>query len=212
MTTITHKLFQSRSVILDMIQSRGFDVKSYKNYTRNEIDIMFRNMPTKASPDESPLDISVNNNQSNKLIVKYVINYKLRTAFIISLIDDIISSLNENDTLILIVKDKINNIEPLENILDSYYEKSKIFVQIFWIDKLQINITQHSLVPKHEIINEMEKNNILKEWNITSFNQLPLILSKDPVAKYLGMKKGDVCKITRSSETAGIYSSYRFCQ
>ena len=212
MTTITHKLFQSRNVILDMIKSRGFQTNPYKNYSRNEIDIMFRNMPTKANSEESPLDIEVKNSKSNKLIVKYVINLKLRTAFLITLVDDIITTLNEDDTLIIIVKDKINNIEPLENILESYYDKYNIFVQIFWIDKLQINITQHSLVPKHEIINDIEKNKILKEWNLTSFNQLPVILSKDPVAKYIGMKKGNICKITRSSETAGIYHSYRYCQ
>lgn len=212
MSTITNKLYQSRKVILDMISRRNFNISGYNNYSRNEIDVMYKNMPSKTSPEDAPLDITVTNSKSNKLIVKYVINSKLRQAFILQLIDNIILGLNENDTLILIVKDKINNIDTLETYLDSYYEKDKIFVQIFWMDKLEVNIMEHDLVPEHVIIPESEKEHILEKWNISSYNQLPLILSKDPVAKYLGMKKGDVCKITRPSETAAKYESYRFCQ
>jgi len=212
MSTITNKLYQSRKVILDMISRRNFNISPYQNYSRNEIDIMYKNMPSKTSSEDAPLDITVTDSKQNKLIVKYVINSKLRQAFILQLIDNIIINLNKNDTLILIVKDKINNIDTLETYLDSYYEKDNIFVQIFWMEKLEVNIMEHDLVPEHVIIAESEKDNILNKWNITSFNQLPLILSKDPVAKYLGMKKGDICKITRPSETAAKYISYRYCQ
>jgi DNA-directed RNA polymerase subunit H (RpoH/RPB5) len=212
MSNLTNKLYQSRRVILDMVASRDFNINSYNNFTRNEIAVMSENMPAKSSSEDSPLDITINNSKSNKLLVKYVINSKLRQSVILSLIDDILTTLNEGDTLILIVKDKINNIDTLETYLDSYYDKDKIFVQIFWIDRLQVNIMEHVMVPEHTIINETEKQNLLKEWSVSSLNQLPLILSKDPVAKYLGMKKGDVCKIKRPSETSGIYMSYRYCQ
>ena len=209
MSNLTNKLYQSRRVILDMISSRNFNINSYNNFTRNEISVMSENMPAKSSAEDTPLDITVSNSTSNKLLVKYVINSKLRQTVILSLIEEIITSLNEGDTLILIVKDKINNIDTLETYLDSYYDKDKIFVQIFWIDRLQVNIMEHVMVPEHIIINESDKQNLLKEWSVSSLNQLPLISSKDPVAKYLGMKKGDVCKIKRPSETSGIYISYR---
>lgn len=212
MSTLTNKLYQSRSVILDMLSERGYNVNSYMNFTRNEIDVMFKNT-TKNIIDKAPLDIIINDNKGNKVVVKYIISSKLRQSFLIQFIDEMIESqLVDGDTLILLVKDKINNIESLESYLDAYYDKNKIFVQLFWIDKLQVNITKHVMVPNHSIITEKEKDSLLNKYNLTNLTQLPLIASKDPVAKYLGMKKGDVCKIKRPSETAGIYVSYRYCQ
>lgn len=72
----------------------------------------------------------------------------------------------------------------------------------------KIDIEKHELVPKHIILNEQEKEEVLKGYGI-SLRQLPRILVSDPVIKLLNGKLGDVVKIIRKSHTAGETVYYR---
>ena len=55
---------------------------------------------------------------------------------------------NENDDLVFIVNDKINNIETFYALFDQLYLSDKVFVQLFDLNKLLINITKHELYQK----------------------------------------------------------------
>ncbi len=72
----------------------------------------------------------------------------------------------------------------------------------------ELDVTKHVLVPKHEIISESEKEELLKKYGIT-LRQLPRILLNDPAIKHLNPKVGDVVKIIRKSSTAGEAEYYR---
>lgn len=64
------------------------------------------------------------------------------------------------------------------------------------------------LVPKHEIVPDEKREELLKKFgsNIESF---PQILLDDPAVEEIGAQKGDLIKITRFSHTAGNSIYYR---
>jgi len=75
--------------------------------------------------------------------------------------------------------------------------------------KIQIKPSEHVLVPKHEIVGEDERRTILERYGIRP-DQLPYILSSDPAAKEIGAQPGDIVKVTRKSQTAGVSIYYRY--
>ena len=206
-----NRIIKSRPIILEMIKSRGYDINKYSNYSIKEIEVMINTMPTKISNELCPLDMTFTK-EGNNLLVKYIINAKVRASNISSLIYEMVdeNKLEPNDTLVLLVNDNLSN-DNLNETINNFQQKQKIFIQIFNIESLMFNITQHSLVPHHEIMNETDSANIMSKYNIQTTLQLPLILQSDPVAKFIGAKKGDIVKITKPSETAGEYVNYRLC-
>ncbi len=76
-------------------------------------------------------------------------------------------------------------------------------------EELPFKITDHLLVPKHELMPPNEAAAILKRYN-ASPHEFPFVLSTDAAAKSIGAKPGDFVKVTRASETAGETTYYRY--
>ena len=190
---LPQKLYTSRKVILEMLEKRGFNVDSYKNYTILEIDSMRLNTSLKNTAEVQPLDIVTETNPNGeKALVKYIFTSKIKVSSIASLLLELKESevLQEGDTFVLITKDR--NIGKasgqdtiIESQLEALYNEHKVFVQMFWVDKLITNIMDHEIVPEHSIITQEEKEKLLEKFGIKSYNQLPLILKTDPVAMFL---------------------------
>ena len=73
----------------------------------------------------------------------------------------------------------------------------------------EVKVTDHVLVPKHEILSDAEKKDILTRFNATE-EQFPFLFSSDPVVREIGAKPGDMVRISRASDTAGKTTYYRF--
>jgi DNA-directed RNA polymerase I, II, and III subunit RPABC1 len=101
---------------------------------------------------------------------------------------------------IVIVKNQLSSVAK-QAIVDIAAEFQ---LESFEEKELLINITKHELVPKHELLSPKDKKELLLRYKINDI-QLPRILMSDPISRYYGLKRGDVFKITRNSETAGQY-------
>lgn len=122
----------------------------------------------------------------------------------------------QNDTdekhVIFVFKDKIN-AQNEKNLKDIYCDVDNF--ETFCLKNLLFNITRHNLVPKHELVNAVESEEVYRRYSIKTKQQnmkFPLLLTKsDPVAKYYDFKPGQLVRITRPSSSIGESISYRFC-
>lgn len=72
----------------------------------------------------------------------------------------------------------------------------------------EVDITKNELVPKHTLLTDAKKEEVLKKYKIT-LRQLPRIHSNDPVIQNLGGKIGDIVEVIRKSSTIGESIYYR---
>ena len=75
--------------------------------------------------------------------------------------------------------------------------------------KIPTLVPDHVYVPKHEIMTKKEAEAVLQKFNCNA-TELPLIFANDPAIIGLGVKPGDMIKITRRSGTSGISLYYRY--
>jgi len=71
-----------------------------------------------------------------------------------------------------------------------------------------INVLEHEMVPKHELLDESEVKAVLQKYAIKK-EEMPKIRVDDPAAQAVGAQVDDVLRITRKSPTAGTFVSYR---
>jgi DNA-directed RNA polymerase I, II, and III subunit RPABC1 len=76
-----------------------------------------------------------------------------------------------------------------------------IKIELFTLDELQYNITEHRLVPKHIRLSSADANEFKEAFGIRH----PVILVTDPISRFFAYKRGDIIKIIRKTGT-----NYRF--
>ncbi len=198
-------IYKSRCNILDILKYRGFDISSYENFTINEINILNNN---------NQLDILVKNNTTNKNVyVKYYLNKLLKAQTIYSSIEDLFNIdniLTKNDDLIIIIKDEPN--ENLNQIIRDIWMEDEYYISILNINRLQYNILNHILVPKHIILNDEEATLFKKKYNIIDDSEIADISYFSPISLILGIRPNNIVKIIRNSKTSIESNFYRICK
>lgn len=199
-------VFKSRNNILDILNSRGYNTENYSGFSINEINSLVSN---------NLLDMIVTNEITNKKVyIKYFnMDKSIRPNNVHEIIESLFNIeqiLNTSDELIIITKDEPN--DTLQKLLRSLYEHDNIYINVINIQRLQFNILEHSLVPKHTLISDPKEIQIIKDkYNIVNNSEFPTISRFDPVSQVLGIRPGELFEIIRSSKTAIISKFYRIC-
>jgi DNA-directed RNA polymerase subunit H (RpoH/RPB5) len=97
------------------------------------------------------------------------------------------------------------------NLIDKVLQKKKGMLQFFQLNELQFNPTKHQLVPPHRKLNQEESTEIMTKYLIKSKLQMPIIPKTDVIAKWLGLKQGEIVEIIRHNENSGKSYYYRCC-
>jgi DNA-directed RNA polymerase subunit H (RpoH/RPB5) len=71
-------------------------------------------------------------------------------------------------------------------------------IELFTADEMLFNPLEHPLVPKHEVLDANNRRKLEAELGEEgSISKLPSIRATDPVARFYGIRKDDIVKISR---------------
>ena len=84
-------------------------------------------------------------------------------------------------------------------------------LSVFMFADLHFNPTKHYLVDKHTKLTKEEIKVLMTKYSIKTKIALPIILKSDPIAKWLGIRPGDIVKIDRYNPNSGLIDYYRSC-
>ncbi|KAG4912909.1 hypothetical protein JHK82_053491 [Glycine max] len=186
----SHRYYLSRTTTLEMLKNRGYSIPSH------EIDLSlsdFHDMHGQSpDPDRLRLSLTHATNSSKRILVIFCEPGVVKVTAIQNIAGQIIN----RDTLtglMLIVENHITSQALKAVNLFSFK------VEIFQITDLLVNITKHVLKPKQQVLTDKQKKNLLKKYNIKE-KQLPRMLLTDAIARYYGLERGQVVKVTYSGE------------
>ena len=190
-----------RSNVKDMLEARGEDV----SYIEEHGDVVER---SRYYNEIIKLD-------TNKTTVFFILNKELLKQWKEEekSPEDMVTNYNMNHFILILSetpspammhflqdRDKGLQAKPIEGQL-----------QIFYKQELKYNPMKHALTPLHEKLSKEEADKVMTDYLIKHKTQMPLILKTDIISRWLGLKHGEIIKITRYNETSGTYYYYRCC-
>uniref|UniRef100_A0A915Q2X9 DNA-directed RNA polymerases I, II, and III subunit RPABC1 n=1 Tax=Setaria digitata TaxID=48799 RepID=A0A915Q2X9_9BILA len=201
----TYKLWRVRKTIMQMCHDRGYLVTQEElDQTLENFKETFGDKPSERHPSRNELTVLVahNDDPTDQMFVFFPEDSKIG----IKTIKAICQQMQEQAiTRAIIVVQAGMTPSAKQAIADM---APKYTLEQFLEAELMVNITEHELVPEHVVMTNEEKNELLARYKLKD-TQLPRIQQSDPVARYFGLRRGQVVKIIRPSETAGRYITYR---
>lgn len=176
-----------RGNVIDMLRDRGYEMDDNPN--KEEFSVMYRN---------NEYDIL-----NDKVLVYFIKDSKNVSK---KDLETIVSKGVNYDKIIIISKEKCTPSVEKELMSQQYSH-----VELFIYQNLLMNISKHIYQPKFRVLSNEEVEEFLKS-NKLKKTELPIIKKSDPIARYYGLRGGQVIKIIRQSPSAGEGIFYRRCQ
>jgi DNA-directed RNA polymerase I, II, and III subunit RPABC1 len=190
--------FRVRKTTMEMLEDRGYEV------SEEDKNMNYEDFTNRLEENSIQLIATHRMNPVKMVYVAFILDAKsFSKKDLVALKALMDEKYPTNEVTVIIVQDKQTPQIAKELLNDEY----KLY-EIFSMKNLMFNITHHEIVPRHILLNQEEVDMILKQYQTTRA-QLPKLLTTDPVAKYYGMKAGDVCKIIRQSPMTGESYYYR---
>ena len=202
------QLYNGRKTIISYLKNNDYDCSDYENFCFEEINIM---------KDTDNLSFTVENSLGEKCLVKYEIDVTFKhnvlkknsiVALKSKIFDGEVPLLLKKDTLFIVTTNYSE--DSVHSMIKHSWETEGIFIVLFNLAHLQINILQHTYVPKHVKLTEEETIEFYKKYNVNE-SQIPEISRFDPVARALCLRPKQICKITRFDKISYKNDYYRIC-
>lgn len=201
----TYKLWRVRKTVMQLCHDRGYLVTQDElDQTLEQFKEQFGDKPSEKKPARNDLYVLVAHadDPTDQMYVFFPDESKIGIKTVKSYCQRMQEE-NISRAIIVVQQDMTPSArQALRDMAPKY------ILEQFLESELLINITEHELVPEHCVLTPEEKTELLQRYKLRE-SQLMRIQANDPVARYYGLKRGQVVKIVRPSETAGRYISYR---
>jgi DNA-directed RNA polymerase subunit H (RpoH/RPB5) len=192
------QIIDVKTTIIKIFINRGFIKQENKDkYIKKFVETENDDMEYVIQLD---YDKNYNTEIKNKKVYIKIFDYKISSINKTSPIGEFISKYDK-EYKFLVVQDISTRAEDMT---DTYETQ----VEIFKFNKLQSDITEHDLVPKHVILTKEEGEKVLEAYRARK-RDMPLIRSNEPISKYYNVKPGEIVKIYRPSPSTGVFVAYR---
>jgi DNA-directed RNA polymerase I, II, and III subunit RPABC1 len=202
---------KNREIVHEMMEYRKFtkiidNLKLYLQSNQGEIELIPIIPDTDYIPNVFHYEKYKNSDEREVYVLYYYskIENAMNTLFN-TLQNDRHETIQSNNISFIIVT--IHEIKKMKLSIGNFY------IEYFNAKDLLFNPMTHKYVPDHHVITPEERDILKKNYNISeTFFELPRILKSDPIARFIGLRPNDICKIIRKpSYLHENEICYRYC-
>ncbi|KAL8249566.1 hypothetical protein R6Q59_006434 [Mikania micrantha] len=195
----SHRYYLARRTVLEMLRDRGYIVdESEITRSISEFRSVYGDQP---DPDSLRICAPLSSEPSKKIVMIFSGPEEVNKAKAANILKNTLSQ-ESFHRIILVLGSKMNHFARKE------FDSCQVKVEIFTMTELFVNITKHVSMPKHEALTTAENEQLLMKLKLAD-NQIPYMLESDAIARYYGLEKKQVVKITYNSKMTGLFVTYR---